>query len=288
MGRRAVMVGAVLALVAVPVACSRGGDRSAEVEGTVVTVPEEDQRATRTSERTYAGLRTLVVRPTGPGSWPLVVFVHGAGAPPDLYAGLLEDLAAEGHVVVAPAMPGSVDDAGMAALFSLPFQPARISQVIDAVTGGPNAIRAVAPDRVAVVGHSLGAMAALATAYHSCCTDPRVDAVVSVAGRLASFPNGLYHAGSVPLLLVHGAADDVVAYAGSRQALNTVGTTAFLLTVEEGDHGSYLDPDDEAHPAVRDALVAFLRATAGGEPRAGFADLVAAGNGPGVRLGQRT
>jgi dipeptidyl aminopeptidase/acylaminoacyl peptidase len=240
----------------------------------------------RTEERTIATLDTLVVRPSGEGPYPLVVFVHGAGAAPRFYEDLLRDLAAAGVVVVAPAMPGSVDDAGFGALAALPFQPGRVGDVIDAVTAGPQAIRAVDPDRVVVMGHSLGGMTALAVGFNSCCVDGRVDAVVSIAGQLASFP-GSYSSGTVPLLLIHGEADDTVPFAGSGAALQQLGTSAYLLTVIDGDHGAYLGPTDAAYPAVVASIVAFVEATIGGVPQAGLADLTTAGSMPGVRLTTR-
>ncbi len=241
--------------------------------------------AVRSETREIAGLLTLVIRPAEPGPWPLVVFVHGAGAPPVYYTDLLEDLAASGHVVVAPAMPGSVDDAGPGALLALPFQPGRVRQVIGAVTGpGPEHMGSVDPDQVAVVGHSLGGMTALALGFHTCCQDLRVDAVVSIAGEAANFPNGQYTTSGPPLLLIHGERDTTVPYDGSVRALALLGNPAYLLTVEDADHGSYLGPEARRFRTVVRAIEGFLDATIGGTPTAGLADLRAAGARPGVSL----
>jgi pimeloyl-ACP methyl ester carboxylesterase len=216
-----------------------------------------------------------------------VAFVHGAGAPPTYYEDLLRDVAMAGHVVVAPAMPGSVDRSDFTALLSLPFQPGRIRQVLSAVTDGPQAIGVVDPERIALMGHSLGAMASLAVGFNTCCQDRRVDAVVSVAGELAELPDGSWVEGTVPVLLVHGDQDGTVPPAGSDAAVREVGTSAYLLAVRGGDHGAYLGPTGDGYEAVRDALLAFLRATVGGEPAGGLADLRTAGDRPGVRLTSR-
>jgi len=284
MGRRTAAVGAAFLLVLAPLAC--GDDDEAERPEALAPVAD-DGTQTRSDIRAVAGLPTLVVQPQGGGPFPLVLFVHGAGAPPEFYEGLLTDLAAEGNVVVAPAMPGSVDDAGLGALQALPFQPGRVRQVIDAVTEGGQAIPAADPERVVLVGHSLGAMTALATAFNTCCVDQRVDAVVSIAGQLATFPGGVWNTGLVPVLLVHGRLDDTVAYAGSGEALQELGPSAYLLTVEEGDHGGYLSRDDTDYPAVRDAILAFMLSTVGDQPQAGLADLATAGGSAGVRLTAR-
>lgn len=285
MGRRAAAVGVTVLVALAPVAC--GGDDGGEESPQAVAPVADTGARTRSDERTVAGLRTLVVQPGGGGPYPLVVFVHGAGAPPEFYEDLLTAVAAEGNVVVAPAMPGSSDNADAAALLALPFQPGRVRDVIDAVTEGREAIPAVDPERVVVAGHSLGAMTALATAFNTCCADPRVDAVVSVAGQLAAFPGGAWNTGSVPVLLVHGRLDETVTYTGSSEAFQAVGTSAYLLTVEAGDHGGYLDPDAPDHQAVQDAVLAFLLSTVGGQPQAGLADLAVAGARPGVRLTTR-
>ena len=284
MGRRAAAVGAAFLLACVPVAC--GDDGETERPEAVAPVADDGAR-TRSDIRAVAGLPTLVIQPAGGGPYPLVVFVHGAGAPPEYYEDLLDDLASAGNVVVAPAMPGSVDDSSISALSALPFQPGRVEQVIDAVTEGQERIRAVDPERVVVAGHSLGAMTALAMGFNTCCVDRRVDAVVAIAGQLATFPGGAWGTGVVPVLLVHGRLDETVPYTGSGEALQGVGTSAYLLTVEQGDHGGYLGGDDGDYPAVRRAILAFLLSTVGSQPQAGLADLSSAGSAAGVRLTAR-
>jgi pimeloyl-ACP methyl ester carboxylesterase len=291
-GRRPSTTGLVLLLLLVllhvllPLAYGEEG-RPIAPPPTRATVPVEAGERIRSDDREIAGLDTLVVRPVRSGPWPLVVFVHGAGAPPELYRPFLEPIAAAGHVVVAPAMPGSYDHADFSALLSLPFQPGRVRQLVTAVTTGPDAIGAADADEIVLMGHSLGAMTALATAFNTCCDDGRFDGVVALAGRMAEYPGGTFRTGAAPLLLVHGDADEVVPYGSSLESLLTLGTSAYLLTVEGGNHSSYLDPGSDSFPAVMDATLAFLTATLGDDPRGGLADLTTAGGEPGVRLTER-
>ena len=282
MAQRATAVVGVSLLTLALAACASGDDRDERLRAEPAV--EDAGLPIRTDERTVAGMHTVVVRPRQHGPWPLVVWVHGPEAPPESYTDLLDEIAAAGNVVVAPAMPGN---AGPGAVLALPFQPGRVRQVIDAVTTGRYPIAAADLEHIAVAGHSLGAMTALAEGFNSCCVDRRVDAIVAVAGRLATLPGGIYSSGSIPVLLVHGARDAIVPYTGSGEALQRVGTSAYLLTVKRGDHDGYLRADAAVHPAVRDAILAFLHATVGGSPQAGLADLIHAGGRPGVRLTSR-
>jgi hypothetical protein len=184
------------------------------------------------STRDIAGLESIVVRPDRPGRYPLVVFVHGAGAHPFFYADYLRSLAAGGYVVVAPGMT------------------------------------------------------ALGIGYHGCCTDGRLDAVISIAGEMATFAGGEYRNFGPPLLLIHGNRDGTVDYAGSREALARLTRPAWLLTVRRGDHGAYLNRETPAFRPVVGASVAFLDAALGEAPGAGLARLDAVGRSRGARLEQ--
>ncbi len=286
MRRRAAAVALGATCLLAPVGCGGDDDRERPTQTTAET-PVEDVLHVRTEDRIIAGLPSVVVRPSDEGPFPLVLFVHDAGAPPETYAALLEDLAEAGNVVVAPAMPGSVDHTDFTALAALPFQPGRVRDVLDAVTAGDRVIRAADARRIVVMGHGVGAMTALATAFNSCCRDSRVDAVVSIAGQLAPFPVGAYVSGTVPLLLVHGDEDETVPLLGSQRALGEVGTSAYLLRVLGSDHARILRPRSDVYATVVDTTLAFLRATVVGDPQGGLVDLRHAGGRPGVHLTSR-
>jgi pimeloyl-ACP methyl ester carboxylesterase len=146
------------------------------------------------------------------------------------------------------------------------------------------------PTSPTLVGHSLGAEVALGF-LNTCCQDPRVGAVVSLAGSLQfnpgqpAFPSSGYFVGThVPLLLVHGDADTDNPYSRSRDAYTGAAAPKFLETIFGGDHRAPYQDDPSSHPAAQlvatvtvDFLDAYLKHVPGGLGR-----LTADGNRAGV------
>jgi len=179
------------------------------------------------------------------GPFPLVVFGHGFGASPDVYTGLLRSWAAAGYVVAAPRFPltnsatvGGVD-AG-----DFQNQPGDVSFVITSMLQaseddtGPLA-GLVDPHGIGVAGHSLGGITTLGIAAHTCCRDARVKAAVVLSGDPLSFPTGKFDfAKAPPILLVHGTADDLIAYDASVEVFNRAESPKGLVTITDGDHGA--------------------------------------------------
>ncbi len=167
-------------------------------------------------------LPTLVLSPAGldgaalPGPWPLVVFAHGFATTPVDYLPLLQAWAADGYAVAAPYLPGerpdipgSPDEADRAQ------EPADLTAVISAVLSAgadPSSPLAglVDPARVAVAGHSDGAMAVAALTLDSAYHDPRIKAALILSGAELGVPGGAYGVTpSVPVLIAQGTADPV-------------------------------------------------------------------------------
>lgn len=175
--------------------------------------------------------------------FPLLVFAPGLAASAGAYEPLLRQWAAAGYVVASPSFPLSNEaTAGGPTVTDLPQQPGDISFVIAqmlALSDG-SALplsHLIDPGRIALVGHSLGAVTALAVGYDTCCRDPRVKAVVSIAGTEAPIPHGTYFTGPpVPLLLIHGTADSTVAYASSQHIFAADRGPEFLLTLLSAPH----------------------------------------------------
>jgi predicted dienelactone hydrolase len=213
--------------------------------------------------------------PVAEGRFPLLVFAHGwTGSGPSLVP-TARRWAGAGYVVALPTFPLSRDGIGFSE--DLPQQPGDVRFVLDTVLAyaddadDPLAGH-VDAEHVAVGGHSLGAATALAF-VNSCCEDPRVDAVIAVSGGPLCCEGGEYpETMPVPLLLVHGGRDTVVAPASSDFMFDSFGGDVSYLFLPEGDHVSFFQGDD--HELFDRTVVAFLDAQLGLDPDAldGLAD----------------
>lgn len=177
------------------------------------------------------------------GPFPLLEFSHGFTANGPSYTPLLRRLASAGYVVAAPTFPLSSRGApGGPSGADYTNQPADVSFVISEMLrlngDGASLLHGmVDPDKVAVAGHSLGAMTTLSVAYNSCCTDTRIKAAVPISGFEAPFPGGKFvFRPDTPLLLIHGDADATVPYRGSENAYRDASAPKFLLTIVHGPH----------------------------------------------------
>lgn len=160
-----------------------------------------------------------------PGSWPLVVFLHGAGERGD-------DGVRQTTVGLGPALeqypgryPGVILLPQCSAASHWRRELDRLLPLIDAVT----AAERIDPLRVYVTGISMGGYAAFAlAALHP----DRFAAVVPICGwgDARVMPARLR---SLPMWIFHGAADDIVPVEHSRQmvhALERAGATSVRYT----------------------------------------------------------
>ncbi len=149
-------------------------------------------------------LPTTVYAPQSGTSAPLIVFGHGIWGHPRKFTRLFTGWADAGYLVAAPAFPHTNDESPPPYLIEdVANQPADVSFVLDELLArGLGDAR-----RVGVGGYSLGAETALAVGLHPRYADPRIRAVVAVAGALFHPDFAADVLRPLPLLLIHGTED---------------------------------------------------------------------------------
>lgn len=230
-----------------------------------ITVVDTTRGTNAEPDRGIAALptRTLPVMllvPDGPGPFPLLEFSHGVTGTGPGQQGFLTQIAAAGYVVAAPTFPLSSGPEGT--IFDYGNQPGDVYFVIDEVikmsADGADPLHGlVDAKRIALSGHSLGAMTTYGAGYNSCCAQKRVDAVIMFAGIEAPFPNGDYSVLPVtPLLLAHGAADKTISVDGSDKIFSLATGPTEYLRFPDGTHSGILRDADGT--LVRQAVIAWL------------------------------
>jgi dienelactone hydrolase len=199
----------------------------------------------------------------GPGPWPLVVFGHGYALTPFDYRRLLRAWAAAGYLVAAPVFPlGNANAPGGPDESDLVNQPRDMRFVITRLLAASRSRSSplhglVDPARIAVAGHSDGAMTAFATAYERPWRDRRVRAAVILSGAELGRRISLdRHA--APLLAVQGTSDRINEPVYSLTLYRAVARPKFLLLLRHAGHlGPYTVPGARL-AAVERVSIAFL------------------------------
>jgi dienelactone hydrolase len=152
------------------------------------------------------------------GRYPLVLFAHGYAVTPQFYEPLLERWAAAGYVVAAPTFPILSGSPGGASHVDYEKTFGDASFVLDRIlaTATSDPITAlVDPSRIAAAGHSDGEVIAYGIGFLQCCRDPRVKAVIPMAGNLANANNPQEPNTGVPILHIMETNDEYDSYADS-------------------------------------------------------------------------
>jgi predicted esterase len=220
-------------------------------------------------------LETIVRYPETGQAEPLIVFGHGFALTPARYAHLLRAWTEAGYVVAAPAFPlenaaapGGPDES------DLVNEPRDLSFVITSLLAlnarADSALYGkIDPSRIAVAGHSDGAVAALGVAYDRRFRDRRVDAAIVLSG--AAFRGmGPFPTGGPPLLAVQGTADPINAPATTAGYFELARRPKFLLWLVGASH---LPPYTDQEPQlgiVERATTAFLDRYLKGRPLRAF------------------
>jgi len=197
--------------------------------------------------------------------YPLVVLSHGLGGSVDNLLPLAEVLASRGYVVAVPRFPlTNANTPGGPLGQDVQNQPGDVSFIIDQVLLESSSSRqllskAIDPTKIAAGGHSNGAITSYGLVAHSCCRDRRVGAALILAGVASPFAGGDYDLSDTPpMMVVHGVNDQLVNYNQAVRTSNELLPPRGFLSLDESDHGSFLDPDDAAFAVLAPATADFL------------------------------
>jgi pimeloyl-ACP methyl ester carboxylesterase len=195
--------------------------------------------------------------------YPLIVFGHGFALTPGVYASLLDAWTRAGYVVAAPVFPlGNANAPGGPDESDLVNQPGDMRLVITrllALDTHPGGIlyRQIDPRRIAVAGHSDGAVTALAVAYDSRYRDRRVRAAVILSGAeiagMARFPRH-----GPALLAIHGTADTINSPANTLTYYQRAPRPKFLVLLIGASHKPPFTTQEPQLRIVEHVTTAFL------------------------------
>ena len=193
-------------------------------------------------------------------SFPLVVFSHGVTATGPTYLGRLQRWARAGYVVAAPTFPRSSGPGGQ--IGDYVNQPDDVHFVTDELVRLADSDDhplhgAIDGERIALAGHSLGAITTVGAGLHECCALDRTDAVIEISGIELPFPGGTLDPDrDTPFLAIHGAADPVVPVSGSDNLFAQSPAPSYYLRYSSAGHSDLLAA--EAGDLLDEVLFAFL------------------------------
>lgn len=183
-----------------------------------------------------------------PGPFPLVVIAHGFMGSKTNNENLAALLASHGHVVAAVEFPLThLGTPGGPVFEDVRFQPGDVRFVIDALleasaAPGDPLDGVVDPDRVTLIGHSLGAFTVLLAGLHPAERHPAVGAVVVLSGSACQLPDTTFGSEPVPLLVMHGDRDAIIFFEdGAPPIFAAAPSPTWLVTLVEGTHTGFVD-----------------------------------------------
>jgi len=195
--------------------------------------------------------------PLEAGRFPLCVISHGAGGSHLLYRSIATHLARRGWIAVCPEAPrDNRNDRTLAYTDeAVTNRCLQLRQTLDSVLAHPQFGPAADPQRVGLVGHSLGGCAALALAGGQPWSRNRTPIPVQTDARFRSAvlmaPATGYYRGpgalakvSIPLLVLMGEKDDATPAEEIRQDLRGLPASApcEFVVIKDAGHYSFLSP----------------------------------------------
>jgi len=194
--------------------------------------------------------------------YPLIVFSHGYTGMRRQSTTYTSHLASHGYVVVSADYPlTNLAAPGGPRLGDVLNQPGDVSFLIDSLLGfsrqaGHQLEGAVDEEAIGLSGHSLGGLTTLLAAFGPM-RDPRVKAALPIAGPACLVGDAAYGTTPVPLLVLGGSEDRVVAWRSVRAAYDMAQPPKYLLAILGANHLRFADLD------AADSVVGTLESTEG-------------------------
>jgi predicted dienelactone hydrolase len=179
-------------------------------------------------------------------------------------------LGSHGYVVAAPDFPRTNRSQGEQAHARDVFnQPRDVALLIDWLLarseGQEDELHnAIDPQRIAALGHSLGSLNAHLLGFHPEWQEPRIKAVVSLAGPTALFTRKFLTTRSIPYMAIAGPQDAFVKYETNFLPLLDKVDGAVLVSMEGASHLGFADegkwfrwfdqPDEVACAFAKDTI----------------------------------
>lgn len=179
------------------------------------------------------------------GPRPLLVFSHGFTSGRRNGAYLAEHLASHGFVVVAVDYPlTNMRAPGGALVEDVINQPGDISFLMDTLLGysavsGHALSGKIDPARIGVLGISLGGLTSTLAGFHPQWRDPRIGAVLSIAGPSNFFTSRFFATADIPFMMFAGDLDVLVPYKSNAAPIPDKVPGAELATVSGGSHTGF-------------------------------------------------
>jgi predicted dienelactone hydrolase len=196
--------------------------------------------------------------------YPLIVFSHGYTGIRRQSTSYTSHLASHGYVVVSADYPlTNMSAPGGPRLSDVLNQPGDVSFLIDSFLGfsrqtGHQLEGAIDEEAIGLSGHSLGGLTTLLTAFGPR-RDPRVKAALPIAGPACLVGATAYDTPAVPLLVLGGSEDRIVAWDSVRAAYDMAQPPKYLLAVLGGNHLRFADLDaDDSGLGTLESTEGFL------------------------------
>jgi len=179
------------------------------------------------------------------GSAPLLIFSHGFTSLRENGRYLAEHLASHGYVVVAVDYPLTNMSAPGGPMFEdVVNQPGDVSFLIDSLLGystvaGHTLSDKIDASRIGVLGISLGGLTSTLAGYHPRWRDPRIGAVIAIAGPTNFFTPDFFSHGDAPFMMLAGELDALVPWDTNAEPVPAKVPGATLVTVAGGSHTGF-------------------------------------------------